>query len=117
MGHDYDDDYYGRGRSRGDTSSVIVRIIVGAIIVAILILLFLWLLPFIGFIFVAALGVFGILLGVLGLLWLFRSAARGVRRYRRRRDSDADQGGSPSPRVAAERGCTARAASVSSSPG
>jgi hypothetical protein len=60
----------------GDSSSVswIVRLIVGAIIVGLLILLIIWAQQFIGFAWTSIGAVFIIVLAVLGLIWLFRSA-------------------------------------------
>ena len=77
MGHKYDDD------SDDDNmlSPHIVRIIVGAIIVGLLFMLFMWLLPVIGFLLTVGLVVLLIVLVALGIIWLFRSAQSGYKKH------------------------------------
>jgi hypothetical protein len=62
----------------------VVHIIVGAIVIGVLILLFLWLLPIIGFLFTAALVVAVIIIVALAIVWFIRQLLRGARRYYRR---------------------------------
>jgi hypothetical protein len=69
-----------RKQSACSTVGWIVKIIVGAIIVGLLILLFLWLLPIIGFLFGGALVVVILILAVIGLVCLFKGAKRGWQR-------------------------------------
>jgi len=58
-------------------------VIIGAIVVAVVIMLFFWLLPTIGFILTAALCIGVVLLVAFLIIWLLRSAFGAGRRYRR----------------------------------
>jgi len=72
--------------------SGILQIIVGAIVVAVLIMLFIWLLPLIGFVVVVGLVILLIVAAVIGLVWLFNGARRGLGMdgHRRKTKSFAD---------------------------
>jgi glucan phosphoethanolaminetransferase (alkaline phosphatase superfamily) len=72
----YDDDSNGGWSSSPYTAHVIVT----AIIVGLLIFLFIWLLPIIGWIFVALLVILLVILIIWGAIWLVRQAATAGRK-------------------------------------
>ena len=71
MGHDCDND------GRPGMHPSVLQVIVGAIVVALLIMLFIWLLPIIGFVVVIGLVVLLIVAAVMGVLWLINGLRRG----------------------------------------
>lgn len=78
---DYDD---GERHYRGWSNSCNWQsVVIGAIIVAVIILLFFWLLPIIGFVLTAALIVGIVILVAFLIVWLLRAAFGAGRRYRR----------------------------------
>jgi O-antigen/teichoic acid export membrane protein len=76
----HDDDY----DHESYMSTTVVRVIIGAIVVGLLFLLFLWLLPVIGFILTVGLVVLLIILVVVGLVWLIRGIGNALADGRRR---------------------------------
>ena len=77
MGNDCDDNGTGTKMSMRMHPSIL-QVIVGAIVVVLLIMLFIWLLPIIGFLVVVGLVVLLIVAAVIGLIWLINGLRRGI---------------------------------------